>query len=222
MTLFHIPAKVWERNRKIIPTKQHSLLCIPCCAFPFPCSQPRVSGGSQGWLELLCLSPAGVPRIRVGIKGWEFLTRGPVCQQGSHRTQDSLGGLWGSPHTGTGQGRARSPGHVPAALFGVTAQSDPWKSWRGSELQPCCPARCPTAPFHHTAPLCSLGPWQDPIFLSFLWLQEQELSLCLCQCVVGRWADLCGNIRVGSPLVSLCLQHGASLGWSYGRGRGRQ
>lgn len=153
---------------------------------------------------------------RVGIKGLEFLT---PCA--STDPTGSLGrALWGY------QGKERSPGHVPAARFEVTAQSDPWKSWRASKLQPCCPAQLISTTLHQFLPcICcritfschfsAAGCW-DPAALAGFWL-------CLCQCVVLTWTNgSVGNIRVGSPLLSPDPQHRGYLGWRYGKDRSRQ
>lgn len=81
--------------------------------------------------------PAGPVRIRLGIKGWKFLTQARIPQ-----SPGCSGRALGCPHPlAQAQGKERSPGPGPAALFEVTTPSDPWKSWRGSKLQPCCPAR---------------------------------------------------------------------------------
>lgn len=146
--------------------------------------------------------PAGPVRIRLGIKGWKFLTQARIPQ-----SPGCSGRALGCPHPlAQAQGKERSPGPGPAALFEVTTPSDPWKSWRGSKLQPCCPARPRCA--HPQLISTSIFPFFPCIQHSVpfscrssagIQQQEQEFLLCPCHCeaLTGTNCSV-GNTRVGS------------------------
>lgn len=178
-------------------------------AVPLPCWGSQDQGGNEG-----LGAPDSGPRVPARIP---------------QDTESHGRALWGHHTLAQARGKGRSPGHVPAALFEVTPQSDAWKSWRASKLQPCCPARSPTAYSHYTAPNFSLYPLQDPIFLSFLccWIlgsssrSRNSPSACVS---VGLKVDrsLCRKHPCGIPTGELHLQHRGYLGWRYGRDRSRQ
>lgn len=126
-----------ERSGKIIQSKQH----FPEEHFLFPATTPRCLRAARGGCSC-CAFPLRASEHQ--CVEWEYKVPGSGHRAPARipRNTGSPGRALGGSHTlQQARGKERSTGHVPAALFEVTTQSDPWKSWRASKLQPCCPAR---------------------------------------------------------------------------------
>lgn len=150
----------------------------------------------------------------VGIKGLEVPDSGHgIPWEGSV----------GFPRAAPGQGKSKERWAGASSVFMKRHhRAIPGKSWRGSKLQPRCPAHAFIAatplPFF---PPGSVAPSRFPA-LSLLRDPGDAKG------ILALPASACGfkggdrKIRVGSPLGRLCLQHRGYLGWRDGRGRGRQ